>query len=235
MVETIYMKAVKALLGVRITTPNDLCLIEGGLRPLSAIVKSRQNKFFKKMLATRSEMNDDPFMHIFCVTRDMNRTMWRYIESVMSTDDIVTEEIQNIKNSIENQPSSATKFLTYKTFNPTLSTHNLYTTSAPSIPDFLRITFTRFRLSSHRLRVEVGRWSRTPHDQRICSCGTGIQDEVHLFQCPRVRDLLVTPDKTYSCPTDVFDGTTMEDLQVLHNALNKLYDEAEQISEETIS
>ena len=43
MVEIMYMKAVKALLGVRITTPNDLCLIEGGLRPLSAIVKSRQN------------------------------------------------------------------------------------------------------------------------------------------------------------------------------------------------
>ena len=44
MVETMYMKAVKALLGVRITTPNDLCLIEAGLRPLRAIVKTRQKK-----------------------------------------------------------------------------------------------------------------------------------------------------------------------------------------------
>ena len=218
MVETIYMKAVKAHLGVRITTPNDLCLIEGGLRPLSAIVKSRQNKFFKKMLAARSEMDDDPFMHIFGVTRDMNKTMWKYIESVMSTDDIVAEEIRNIKNNIEYQPPSATKFQTYKTLNPTLSTHNLYTKSAPVIPDFLRITFTRFRLSSHRLRIEVGRWSRTPHDERICSCGTGIQDELHLFQCPLVRDLLDTPDKTYSSFSDLFDETTIEDIQVLHNA-----------------
>ena len=209
MVEIIYMKAVKAILGVRITTPNDLCLIEGGLRPLSAIVKSRQNKFFKKMLAARSEMDDDPFMHIFGVTL----------------------EIRNIKNNIENQPPSATKFQTYKTLNPTLSTHSLYTRSAPVIPDFLRITFTRFRLSSHRLRIEVGRWSRTPHDERICSCGTGIQDELHLFQCPLVRDLLDTPDKTYSSLSDLFDETTIEDIQVLHNALNKLYEESEQHSE----
>ena len=41
MVETMYMKAVKALLGVRITTPNELCLIEAGIRPLTTIVKSR--------------------------------------------------------------------------------------------------------------------------------------------------------------------------------------------------
>ena len=231
MVETIYMKAVKALLGVRITTPNALCLIEGGLRPLCAIVKSRQNKFIKKMLASRSDLSDDPFMHVFGITRDMNKPMWRYIESVNNTDDVVADAIENIKNNIENQPPTATKFATYKTLNPDLSTHKLYTKSAPSIPDYLRITFTRFRLSSHRLRVEVGRWSRTPRDERICPCGTGVQDEVHLFQCPRVRDVLNTPDKTYSSPSDVFVDTTVEDIQVLHNALNKLYDEAEQPSE----
>ena len=96
------------------------------------------------------------------------------------------------------------------------------------MPDYLRITFTRFRLSSHRLRIEVGRWSRTPRDQRLCFCGTGVQDEFHLFQCPRVRDLMITPNKTYSSPSDVFQDTSIEDIQVLHNALNRLYDEAEQ-------
>ena len=231
MVEVMYMKAVKALLGVRITTPNDLCLIEGGLRPLSAIVKSRQNKFFKKMLEARSEMDDDPFMHAFGITRDMNKTMWKYIENVMNTDDFVTNDIAKIKDSIENRPPTATKFMTYRTLNPTLGTHNLYTKNAPSIPDYLRITFTRFRLSSHRLRVEVGRWSRTPYDERICSCGTGIQDEIHLFQCPHLRDLLNTPGKTYSSPSDVFVDTTIEDLRVLHKALNRLYEETEQPSE----
>ena len=81
------------------------------------------------------------------------------------------------------------------------------------------------------LRVEVGRWSRTPRDQRICSCGTGIQDEFHLFQCPFVRDLLTTPGKTYSSPSYIFQDTNIADMQALHNALNRLYDVAEQSSE----
>ena len=231
MVETVYMKAVKALLGVRITTPNDLCLVEGGFRPLSAIVKSRQHKFFKKMVAGRSEMTDDPFMHVFGVTRELNKPMWNYIESLLNINDFVTLEIAELKNSIENQPSCASKFHTYMTLNPTLITHNLYTKNAPTIPDYLRITFTRFRLSSHRLRVEIGRWSRTPRDQRICSCRTGVQDELHLFQCPLVKDILSTPRKTFSSPSDFFEETTLYDLEVLHNALNKLYDETEYLAE----
>ena len=100
----------------------------------------------------------------------------------------------------------------------------------PYIPDYLRITFTRFRLSSHRLRVEVGRWSRTPREERVCACGTGVQDEFHLFQCPRVRHLLSTPDKKYASPSDIFDSTTIEDVHVLHNALNKMYEEPEQFA-----
>ena len=149
----------------------------------------------------------------------------------MNSDDCVTDELTKLKDRIENQPSLASKFQTYRTLNSTLSTHDLYTKRAPSIPDYLRITFTRFRLSSHRLRVEVGRWSRTPRDQRICSCGTGIQDEFHLFQCPLVRDLLTTPEKTYSSPSDIFQDTNIADMQALHNALNRLYDVAEQSSE----
>ena len=35
-VETFYMKAVKALLEVRITTPTNVCLIEAGIQPIKA-------------------------------------------------------------------------------------------------------------------------------------------------------------------------------------------------------
>lgn len=133
MVETMYMKAVKALLGVRITTPNDLCLIEAGLRPLSAIVKARQKKFFGKMLDARSDMKDDPFMHVFGISRELNKPMWNYIEKIMDTDDFVAKELAEIKDAIENQPLTATKFQTYRTMNPTLNTHPLYTKSTSTI------------------------------------------------------------------------------------------------------
>ena len=34
-----------------------------------------------------------------------------------------------------------------------------------------RMDFSRLRLSSHRLAVETGRWSRVPADRRLCACG----------------------------------------------------------------
>ena len=80
---------------------------------MSALVKARQIKFFKKMIAARSEMNDDPFMHAYGITQDMNKPMWQYIDRVMNTDDFVTDEIMRIKEKIENQPPTAAKFQTY--------------------------------------------------------------------------------------------------------------------------
>ena len=41
-------------------------------------------------------------------------------------------------------------------------------------------------LSSHSLKVETGRWSRIPKDDRLCGCGEAIQDEEHvLLRCPK--------------------------------------------------
>ena len=52
----------------------------------------------------------------------------------------------------------------------------------------MRITFTRFRTSSHRLRIETGRWCRTPREKRLCQCGEGVQTEEHIIMhCPRTE------------------------------------------------
>ena len=61
---------------------------------------------------------------------------------------------------------------------PNLMSPDLY--KSKSIPEYLRIAFTRFRLSSHRLKFETGRWSRIPSNQRLCECGN-IQDEEHVL------------------------------------------------------
>ena len=47
--------------------------------------------------------------------------------------------------------------------------------------DFLRIAFTRLRTSSHRLKIETGRWSRVPREMRVCQCGEGVQTEEHVL------------------------------------------------------
>ena len=45
----------------------------------------------------------------------------------------------------------------------------------------LRTTFTRFRTSSHRLKIETGRWSRIERERRVCQCGNGVQTEEHVL------------------------------------------------------
>ena len=221
------MKAVKALLGVRITTPNALCLIEAGLKPLTAIVQSRQKKFIDRMREKRSEMGDDPLMHALKTAREHHKPMQKYIEKIVNGNDFVADEVARIKQAINTADTSATKFHTYRSLNPTLDVHSLYSKTAPTIPDYLRINFTRYRLSSHQLRVEVGRWSRTPADQRTCTCGLGVQNEQHIFECPRVAHLFNNNDKHYNTPADIFTDTSLDDLKILHQVLKHLYDERE--------
>ena len=59
------------------------------------------------------------------------------------------------------------------------------------IPEHLRIAFTRFRTSSHRLKIETGRWARLTRERRICKSGEGIGDEQHaLTSCKLYPDFL---------------------------------------------
>ena len=48
--ETIYMGIIKTLLAVRQTTCNDLCLVEGGMPSIKALIRKRQHKFFTEKL-----------------------------------------------------------------------------------------------------------------------------------------------------------------------------------------
>ena len=56
-----------------------------------------------------------------------------------------------------------------------------------------RSAMTKLRVSSHRLEVEIGRWSRpvsTPFDERKCRICDKLEDEFHfLFECSLYADL----------------------------------------------
>ena len=53
------------------------------------------------------------------------------------------------------------------------------------IPDYLRESFSRIRLMSHSLKIETGRWSRLPREERVCICNNeSMQTEIHvLIEC----------------------------------------------------
>ena len=79
-----------------------------------------------------------------------------------------SEGLERLRVNINN--SEKTRDKTYKEINPSLSTSVIYCKDS-KIPEYARIAITRLRLSSHRLRIETGRWSRLPKEERLCSCG----------------------------------------------------------------
>ena len=78
--------------------------------------------------------------------------------------------------------STRTKLMTYRVMNPNLSVHPLYESKDRVSDDYLRISFSRFRLSSHRLKIETGRWTGIPQENRLCQCEQSVQTEWHVLR-----------------------------------------------------
>ena len=192
--KSMYMKAIKMLLGVRQSTPNELCLIESGYPSLEAAIRQRQRRFFDRMRKERSDLADDPLMFALRLTERDNKVLWRYVSSVMNGEgDPIVVDLDRRKEGI--MSSEQTKTVTYRQINPTLSVHPMYS-SEEVLEDDFRTAFTRLRLSSHRLRIETGRWTRTPREERLCQCGEAIQTEQHVIcDCTLVAHIR----ESYNC------------------------------------
>ena len=182
-VKTLYLTAIKVVLGVRQSTPNDIALVEIGLPSLDTLVLTKQEKFFRNILEKREHMLDDPFMHVFRLVADSSLghhitrvALGRHVEP--------NDPADNIRTAV------GSKFAIYRVINPSLECPSIYTTACHRVPEYMRISFTRMRTSSHRLRVETGRWARLNRDERLCICGQDVQDEEHVLQYCNVVDHL---------------------------------------------
>ena len=198
-VNTMYMRGIKMLLGVKSSTPNDLCLIELGMPNLEALVKHKQAAFIRNAIRERSDIPDDPLMFALKLTRDSNRRMSRYIDSLLQVDNHIAQDKETLYQSV--RLCDSTRFLTYKVINPSLEVSDIYSRRKDLVPDHQRKALTQMRLSSHRLRVETGRWSGQARNARLCDCPLNeIQDERHvLTTCPHTEHLRV-PDSNIVYP-----------------------------------
>ena len=191
-VAKLYNWGLKLLLGVRRTTSNDICYTELGYPPLQDLVKSRQRKFFSKIWQERSLMDDDPLVLVINTVLQARYNTRNYINGMIheSIDDIRMAK-EKLQYNIINSDSS--RKVTYHEMNPDLTVHEIYT-AKHNVPELERISFTRFRVASHSLAVEVGRWNRRgrgrlPLEERLCVCGA-IQTEAHVVQqCPRTQNI----------------------------------------------
>ena len=183
-VESVYNNSIKQLLGVRHTTCNDLVLTETGVADAKSLIEERQYNFIQK-LVFRPDFQNSYLHRVTQLAIDVKCPMGRRIESFISipkaeSDFVMQRKIHTLQN-INN--SESTRKQTYLSINPFLSVCPIYTSNT-FIPEVARIAVSRLRLSSHYLRIETGRWSRIPRENRLCQCGE-VQTEHHvLIECP---------------------------------------------------
>ena len=180
-VEKIYISAVKAVLGVRETTRNDTSLIEAGMPSLQQLIKTRTCTFMKKELNS-DRTSDTPLIKIYKMCEAKRTKGFLFLTNIINQS---TQHDVSIVDKLRTLDTS--KVRTYKEINPELSVHPVYT-SKEYINERERLSFTKFRLSSHHLKIETGRWARIEVENRVCDCGNGIQNEHHaLFVCSRTE------------------------------------------------
>lgn len=213
-----YMGAIKCLLGVRKTTPNYPCLLEAGFPPLDALIKHRQHCFYTKIYSERDGMSDDPLMFVLGLTQRFNSKTFEYIQNLISHDSYIPQQFDRLRNTVA--ASSRTKLSLYHLINPMGVVHSIYTRRRDFIPEYCRLAFTRMRLSSHRLRVETGRWARIPREQRRCPCGQ-VQDEEHvLLLCPLSDHLRPLGAPVPIFPDILQDACVFDDFKFVYDILS---------------
>ena len=72
-----------------------------------------------------------------------------------------------------------------------------------------RHNYTRFRVSAHRLNIEVGRYCKPPipAEKRLCTmCETdSVENEYHLFSCTKYEDIRIMYGINVSCTNQFYE------------------------------
>ena len=113
---------------------------------------------------------------------------------------------QNAFSEIQRPDSKLNYYSTFKTVCGT----EMYMNKVNNIKH--RIALSRFRLSCHKLNIELGRYTRIPREERYCPfCPNVVEDENHfLFNCDAYiteRNLLFQTVQSY---TPLFKFYTQE-------------------------
>lgn len=197
--EALNRKTTKMVLGVRPNTPNDIVTVELNRVPLEAHVQQQQKKFWINLKHDISLHPDSPLARLINSALRSNIPYVRHYEKLLEmpytkAKDFGLETLESAKFNIRTKgtedPLSA--YGQYLLVNPDLVGYDdLY--KIPTMPEPDRILLTRYRCGSHKLRIETGRWDRTPRADRHCNCMREPQTLDHiLYRCP-ITDSISNP------------------------------------------
>ena len=180
--ESTYMKLLKSCFNVRTSTPNLLVLIESCFLPIKAVIYCRQLKFYKRF--SDSIQPDSRRNNVFRFLLQYQTRYLKHYETLSSkyslTEEIITEYRNEMKTKIYKFADEGKyKFGIYAEINPDLSRSPFLDVYHPVASDVVK-----FRLGSHYLPIETGRWRGVSRTERLCTACGVLGDEKHaLYSC----------------------------------------------------
>ena len=191
--EKAFNTTLKNLLGVRATSCNDIVYAESGYFGAKEYIYNVQKSFFKKLM-DRDQYPGSYLETVINMAQAVKCPAGIVMRRLISGDLTGVNRRDAVIQAI--RTSTGTRRMAYGDINPSLSVHPLY--DSYDVPEYDRIAFTRLRLGSHHLQYEMGRWSRTPQESRMCPCGIVQSDKHVLLDCELTRqarqDLFIPGD-----------------------------------------
>lgn len=217
--EVLYRTGLKNALSIRQNMNNEIVYIETGKTPLEIRIKKLQLNFWLNIEQYRIHHPDSAIAKILLLGEAHNIGILSFYKSLKSkyTTGIDCEQkltqifkskcINKINSEAQNDPDC--RLGTY---------HSINKDSSPFVPkpQFLlereRILLTRFRTGSHSLQIEIGRFSNTPRQNRLCVCGTNVQSLKHiLFECNLTNQHTCTFRNNYS----IYELFQLQDIHII--------------------
>ena len=184
--ETTYHKLLRCTFNVRPNTPVLLLYIESGLLPLKALILARQFKFFKRFPSTIVSLSNRYYL-LEALKNDPSSYLRHYIQlagQYESHHQIYEFYGNKMKDDLRNCAAKERyKYEIYLQINPELVRSPFLQCLHPMAMDVIR-----FRLGSHKLPIETGRWNRTPRESRYCTTCKVLGDERHfIYHCSLIE------------------------------------------------
>ncbi len=177
-----YNQLIRAALQVRPNTPNLIVYIESGLLPIKALVEARQYKFISRFTSSLSPTGDRKI--VFDKLLNNPPKYLKHYQDLLrkykNHHEIYRSHVEDTKTKIRDHASKGKyKYEIYLKLNPELQCSPFLHSMHPSTPDIIK-----FRVGSHRLPIEMGRWSNVKREDRLCTTCNVLGDEEHvLYNC----------------------------------------------------
>ena len=206
-------KLLKIILQVKPSTPNEIVYTELGRCDMMCRIKKRQKRFFESCKQLTGE--DAILSKIMSMCSHLE--FFKYYETL--GDDLDLVNMSEMKEVINN--STKSHCTRYREISEVKYNDVIY---GQYLREDKRVVLSKWRLSSHKLKVETGRYTTplTPRQERVCSeCPTCIEDEYHVvYQCPlynnvriRYRNILLKLTTIFDLlnPTNITDASEVGD------------------------